>query len=179
MCLFLVSEAFFFLRFFWAYLHFSLSPAVEIGSLWPPAGISPLSPWNVPLLNTLVLLTSGATVTWCHSSLLSSDLLSCCFSLLATLGLGSFFSLLQGFEYFSSSFSISDGAYGSSFYLATGFHGIHVFVGTLFLFVSLLRASSLHFTSMRHLCLEIACWYWHFVDVVWILLFLIVYCWGS
>lgn len=179
MSLFIVSEIFFFLAFFWAYLHCALSPNVELGSSWPPPGLSSLSPLHVPLLNTIVLLCSGATVTWSHSSLCSGQFPSCFFSLLLTVALGVFFSLLQGFEYYQSSFCISDGAYGSCFYLATGFHGLHVLIGTLFLGVSLFRVAALHFTPSRHLGFVFACWYWHFVDVVWILLYLIVYIWGA
>jgi len=177
--LFIVSEVFFFLGFFWAYLHCSLSPAVEIGSCWPPLGLLSLNAFHIPLLNTVVLLSSGATVTWSHSSLKSGLSGSCFFSLCLTVSLGVFFSLLQGLEYHLSSFCISDSAYGSCFYLATGFHGLHVIIGTLFLTLCLLRIHFIHFTSSRHLGFEFACWYWHFVDVVWILLYLIIYIWGA
>jgi len=178
-CLFIVSEIFFFLAFFWAYFHSSLSPAVEIGSLWPPLGITPLSPFGLPLLNTVLLLTSGATVTWSHHSLCNCNTSSFLLSLGLTIFLGVFFVLLQGYEYYCCSFCISDSVFGSCFYLATGFHGLHVFFGTLFLFVDLIRGLTFHFSSTRHLGFLFACWYWHFVDVVWVLLFLIVYCWGS
>lgn len=177
--LFIISEIFFFLRFFWAYLHCSLSPAVEIGSTWPPSGLVSLNAFHLPLLSTLVLLSSGATVTWSHSALQSGLFSSSLIGLSLTILLGLFFTLLQANEYYFSSFCISDGAYGSCFYLATGFHGLHVFFGTLFLFACLLRASFCHFTPDRHLGFVFACWYWHFVDVIWILLFLIVYVWGS
>lgn len=178
-CLFIVSEIFFFLGFFWAYLHCSLSPNVELGSSWPPLGVSSLSAFHVPLLNTVVLLSSGATVTWSHASLMSGLPFSSFAALCLTVSLGLFFTLLQGFEYHISSFCISDGAYGSCFYLATGFHGLHVFIGTIFLLVSLFRLFNFHFSSSRHLGFEFACWYWHFVDVVWILLYLVVYIWGA
>jgi len=179
MFLFIVSEVFFFVSFFWAYLHCSLSPNIELGSLWPPAGLSSLDAFSIPLLNTFVLLTSGATVTWSHSSLQSGLISSCFSSLCFTILLGVCFSLLQGYEYRYCSFCISDSAYGSCFYLSTGFHGLHVLIGTLFLFISLVRVFLLHYTPIRHIGFEFACWYWHFVDVVWILLFLVVYVWGS
>jgi len=178
-CLFIVSEFFFFLGFFWAYFHSSLSPAVEIGSLWPPLGIAPLTPFGLPLLNTVLLLASGATVTWSHHSLCNSNTFSFLYSLSLTILLGVFFLLLQGYEYYCCSFCISDSIYGSCFYLATGFHGLHVLIGTIFLFTGLTRGAHFHFSFSRHLGFLFACWYWHFVDVVWILLFLIVYCWGS
>jgi len=175
MCLFIVSEVFFFLGFFWAYLHCSLSPNVELGSTWPPLGITPLNPFTVPLLNTFVLLSSGATVTCAHSNLKQGYTSTCFIFLALTVLLGFFFSLLQCFEYFSCSFTLSDGAYGSCFYLATGFHGLHVLIGSSFLLAILPRVASFHFTSTRHLGFEFACWYWHFVDVIWVLLFLIIY----
>merc|ERR1719447_1251444 len=159
MGLFIVSEVFFFLGFFWAYLHCSLSPNVELGSCWPPLGIHSLSAFHVPLLNTVVLLSSGATVTWSHSSLKDGSLGPCFFSLGLTVGLGVFFTLLQGLEYHLSSFCISDSSYGSCFYLATGFHGLHVLIGTLFLSLCLLRISLSHFTPSRHLGFEFACRY--------------------
>lgn len=137
--LFLVSEVFFFLSFFWAYLHSSLSPTVEIGSLWPPLGVVPVSPLGVPLLNTFLLLTSGCTVTWAHHCLLSDSSTSFLLSLFLTIILGLIFTLFQAIEYYLSSFSISDSVYGSCFYLSTGFHGLHVIIGTLFLLVALLR----------------------------------------
>jgi len=177
--LFIVSEIFFFLGFFWAYLHCSLSPNVELGSSWPPLGLSSLSAFHVPLLNTFVLLSSGATVTWSHSALKSGLTSSSISALCSTVILGAFFTLLQGFEYHESSFCISDGAYGSCFFLATGFHGLHVVIGTIFLAVRLWRILVLHYTPTRHLGFEFACWYWHFVDVVWILLYLIIYIWGA
>jgi len=177
--LFIVSEIFFFSGFFWAYLHCSLAPNVELGCCWPPLGLSSLSAFTVPLLNTVVLLTSGATITWSHSSLKAGSTFNSFAALGFTVLLGSFFTLLQGFEYYICSFCISDGAYGSCFFLATGFHGLHVIIGTIFLSIRLWRIASHHFTPSRHLGLEFACWYWHFVDVVWILLFLVIYVWGS
>ena len=177
--LFIISEIFFFLSFFWAYLHFSLSPAVELGSLWPPIGIRCVSFAGIPLLNTCLLLLSGATLTCSHSFLLSRDYTSSFSWLCSTIFLGLLFLCFQGWEYFASSFTISDSAFGSSFYLATGFHGLHVLVGSLLLFLSLLRLRFGHFSSSRHLGLEASIWYWHFVDVIWLLLFLIIYVWGT
>lgn len=179
MLLFIVSEIFFFMAFFWAYIHCALSPNVELGSSWPPVGLRSLSPFQVPLLNTVVLLSSGATVTWSHTSLSCGQVPSCFNSLVLTVALGVFFTLLQCYEYHQRSFCISDGAYGSCFFLATGFHGLHVFLGSIFLTVSLIRLASSHFTASRHLGFLFSCWYWHFVDVVWLLLYLIVYIWGA
>jgi len=179
MSLLIVSEIFFFVGFFWAYLHCGLSPNIELGSAWPPLGVRPLCATSVPLLNTILLLSSGATVTWSHHCLMSSNLGSCSFSLTLTVLLGLFFTVLQGFEYFECSFTIADSAYGSCFFLATGFHGLHVIIGTLFLRVILLRLAFCHFSCTRHLGFVFACWYWHFVDVVWILLYLFIYIWGS
>jgi len=175
MLLLIVSEIFFFVGFFWAYLHCGLSPNIELGSTWPPLGVRSLSPTSVPLLNTLLLLTSGATITWSHHCLLSSFLGSCFSALSLTVLLGTVFTLLQCYEYLECSFTIADSAYGSCFFLATGFHGVHVLLGTIFLCVMLVRVSSSHFTCSRHLGFVFACWYWHFVDVVWILLYLIIY----
>jgi len=177
--LFIVSEIFFFVGFFWAYLHCSLSPNVELGSCWPPLGLQSLSAFHVPLLNTVVLLSSGATVTWSHSALKTGSTPTSFAALGTTVLLGAFFTILQGFEYHISSFCISDGAYGSCFYLATGFHGLHVIIGTFFLTIRLWRILALHYTPSRHLGFEFACWYWHFVDVVWIFLYLIIYIWGA
>jgi len=177
--LLLSSELIFFFGFFWAYLHSSLAPCVELGCLWPPLGVVPLSPLHLPLLNTVVLLTSAATLTWSHSALLDSDFLTSSFLLLTTVELGSLFTFIQVYEYSRCSFTIADSVFGSSFYLATGFHGTHVLIGTVFLLVGLHRLCSFQLTARRHLGLEFAIWYWHFVDVIWLLLFIIIYCWGS
>jgi len=179
MGLFIVSEVFFFLGFFWAYLHCSLSPNVELGSCWPPLGLRSLSAFHVPLLNTVVLLTSGATVTWSHAALTAGFTSSSFTALGLTVLLGAFFTFLQGYEYYACSFCLSDGAYGSCFYLATGFHGLHVIIGTLFLLIRLWRLLALHYTPTRHLGFVFACWYWHFVDVVWLALYLVIYIWGA
>nr|BAB97223.1 cytochrome oxidase subunit III [Tigriopus japonicus] len=179
MALFIVSEAFFFLSFFWNFFHSSLSPAIEIGGVWPPAGILVFSPWEVPLLNTIVLLSSGLSVTWSHHSVQAGELSQGALGLLLTLLLGGYFTCLQAFEYWEASFSFADSVYGSSFYIATGFHGIHVIVGSLFLLVSFIRLRGCSFSSSHHVGLEAAIWYWHFVDVVWLFLYLTIYWWGN
>jgi len=177
--LFLTSEVFLFGSFFWAYLHSSLSPSVELGSFWPPTGITPVSYSAIPLLNTILLLCSGMTVTWAHSCLLHSDLQTSILLLCLTISLGLIFGGFQILEYYSSSFCISDSVYGSCFYMSTGLHGLHVFFGALFLLVSLSRLYIGHFTSTFHYCFLFSTWYWHFVDVIWLLLFGIFYIWGS
>jgi cytochrome c oxidase subunit 3 len=179
MILFIVSEVMFFFAFFWAFFHSSLSPVPEIGGVWPPEGIQILSPWEVPLLNTVILLTSGATVTWAHHAIVAGDRNQALTSLIATIGLAIVFTALQGFEYLTAPFSISDSVYGSTFYLTTGFHGFHVFIGTCFLAVCTVRLYLHHFTRQHHFGFEAAAWYWHFVDVVWLFLFITIYWWGS
>ena len=177
--LFIVSEILLFFSFFWAFFHSSLSPAVEIGCNWPPLGINPLDPFSVPLLNTTILLSSGATVTWAHHSIVSGDRNEALSGLLCTVILGIIFTCLQVFEYIEAPFSIADSVYGSVFFIATGFHGFHVIVGTIFLFVCLIRLNNFHFTRTHHLGFEAASWYWHFVDVVWLFLYVCIYWWGS
>lgn len=177
--LFIISEVMFFFAFFWAYFHSSLAPTIEIGSIWPPEGIHPFNPWDVPLLNTLILLTSGITVTWAHHAILIGVRYQAIYALILTIILAVLFTMLQIFEYQEASFDISDGIYGSTFYLATGFHGFHVIVGTIFLFVCLLRLINYHFTTAHHFGFEAAAWYWHFVDVVWLFLFVSIYWWGT
>nr|YP_009338119.1 cytochrome c oxidase subunit III [Lytta caraganae]ANG08415.1 cytochrome c oxidase subunit III [Lytta caraganae] len=179
MILFITSEVFFFISFFWGFFHNSLSPAIEIGLIWPPKGIQVFNPIQIPLLNTLILLTSGLTVTWAHHSLMENNYNQTLQGLALTAILGIYFSILQGYEYLESSFSISDSAYGSSFFMATGFHGIHVIIGTSFLLVCLMRHYMSHFSQIHHFGFEAAAWYWHFVDVVWLFLYISVYWWDS
>jgi cytochrome c oxidase subunit 3 len=179
MLLFIFSELLFFMSFFWAFFHASLAPTPEIGSLWPPLGIETINAWGFPFLNTLILLTSGATITWAHHSLILGNRRSTILSLIITIGLAVFFTLIQAYEYIESSFSISDSVYGTTFFLLTGFHGLHVIVGTIFILVSLLRLINGHFTKTHHFGFEAAAWYWHFVDVVWLFLFVVVYWWGG
>jgi cytochrome c oxidase subunit 3 len=180
MVLFIVSEIMFFFAFFWAYFHVSLSPAVEIGSSWPPAGITVLSPWKIPLLNTAILLLSGVTLTAAHYNLvLGESRFNVTVYLISTILLGTVFTLFQVYEYIEAPFSIHDGIYGSVFFLLTGFHGFHVLVGTIFIIVGFVRFFFHHFTREHHLGFEASAWYWHFVDVVWLFLFIFVYCWGA
>lgn len=179
MLLFIVSEIMFFFAFFWAFFHSSFNPSLAIGGVWPPAFIVTLDPWKVPLLNTCLLLSSGASVTWAHHSIVAGSKFEASIALIVTVVLAIIFTALQGFEYVTAPFTISDGVYGSCFYMATGFHGFHVIVGTLFLIVCLFRLYLNHFTREHHFGFEAAAWYWHFVDVVWLFLFITVYWWGS
>lgn len=187
MLVFIVSEIMFFVGFFWAFFHSSLSPDFHIGAVWPPVGITPLNPWGLPLANTLILLSSGATLTWAHNYLVKEPLHNSStqsqdtyYGLIATIVLALLFTSLQYYEYNAASFNLSDGIYGSVFYLTTGFHGLHVIVGTIFLSVCLYRYTEGHFTlNGNFINFELASWYWHFVDVVWIFLFIFVYWWGG
>nr|YP_004940450.1 cytochrome c oxidase subunit III [Clava multicornis]AER54459.1 cytochrome c oxidase subunit 3 [Clava multicornis] len=176
--LFILSEVFYFFSFFWAFFHSSLSPSVELGVMWPPVGIDPLNPFSVPLLNTAILLSSGATVTWCHHSIVNGNKNEAITSLTFTVLLGIIFTSLQAFEYVEAPFCIADSVYGSTFFVATGFHGLHVIIGTIFLFVCLIRLKNHHFTRSHHFGFEAASWYWHFVDVVWLFLYVCIYWWG-
>jgi cytochrome c oxidase subunit 3 len=177
--LFIVSEIMFFFAFFWAFFWSALAPVPEIGSVWPPQGIEVLSAWEVPFLNTLILLSSGASVTWAHHAIVAGSRDQAITSLCVTIGLAVLFTSLQVFEYVNAGFTISDGVYGSCFYIATGFHGFHVFIGTCFLTVCLFRLGLYHFTKQHHFGFEASAWYWHFVDVVWLFLFVAVYWWGN
>lgn len=177
--LFIIREVFFFISFFWAFFHSRLSPTVEIGHLWPPSGIFSFNPFQIPLLNTIILLSSGVSVTWSHQLLLYNNWNKAKNAIIITWLLGFYFLILQGFEYYIASFNISDSIYGSTFFIATGFHGFHVIVGTLFLFIIWIRIIKYHFTSSHHFGFEAAAWYWHFVDVVWLFLFSVIYWWGT
>nr|WEX31208.1 cytochrome c oxidase subunit III [Papio anubis] len=179
MTLFIISEVFFFAGFFWAFYHSSLAPTPRLGCHWPPTGITPLNPLEVPLLNTSVLLASGVTITWAHHSLMSGSRKQTIQALLITILLGTYFTLLQISEYFEAPFTISDGIYGSTFFIATGFHGLHVIIGSTFLLICLIRQLFYHFTSNHHFGFEAAAWYWHFVDVIWLFLYISIYWWGS
>jgi len=179
MLLFIFTEVMFFSAFFWGYFHASLAPNLEIGSIWPPMGIQPFNAWDVPFVNTLILLLSGATVTWSHHSMIHGNRIQCITGLILTLILATGFTALQGYEYLEAPFSIADGIYGSSFFMATGFHGFHVIVGSIFLLVCLIREFKYHFTTTHHVGFEAAAWYWHFVDVVWLFLFVSIYWWGG
>ena len=177
--LFIISEIFFFISFFWAFFHRRLTPNCEIGGIWPPIGIQVFNALGVPLLNTIILLSSGVTVTWTHHSLLENRHSQAVISLILTIILGVYFTLLQGIEYFEASFRFADSRYGSTFFIATGFHGLHVIVGRRFLLVCLNRLINGKFRINHHFGFEAAAWYWHFVDVVWLFLFLNIYWWGG
>lgn len=177
MILFITSEVCFFFAFFWAFFHSSLSPTPELGAVWPPLGIRVIHPFSVPLLNTGVLLLSGVSVTWAHHLLLSGK--DGFIPLCITVVLGLYFTFLQGMEYFEASFSLTDSVYGSTFFVATGFHGLHVIIGRTMLAVIAFRCWLGHFSAPHHFGFEAAAWYWHFVDVVWLFLFVSIYWWGS
>nr|YP_010693092.1 cytochrome c oxidase subunit III [Dacus eclipsis]WCB98273.1 cytochrome c oxidase subunit 3 [Dacus eclipsis] len=179
MILFILSEVLFFLSFFWAFFHSSLSPAIELGAMWPPAGIQPFNPFQIPLLNTAILLSSGITVTWAHHSLMEGNHSQATQGLFFTVLLGVYFTILQAYEYIEAPFTIADSVYGSTFFMATGFHGIHVLIGTTFLLVCLIRHLNNHFSKTHHFGFEAAAWYWHFVDIVWLFLYISIYWWGG
>jgi cytochrome c oxidase subunit 3 len=203
MILFIASEVMFFFAWFWAFFNSALFPAdVSIGQ-WPPQGIVTFDPWHFPLLNTLILLTSGATVTWAHHEILNKNRKGAIQGLIITVLLGMSFTAVQAYEYSHAAFTFGlnhaqlvpftdeahkhltagmgnlNAIYGSAFFMATGFHGLHVIIGTIFLIVCLARAIAGHFTPTRHFGFEAAAWYWHFVDVVWLFLFAWIYVWGA
>jgi cytochrome c oxidase subunit 3 len=175
MALFIASEVMFFSAFFWAFFTSSLFP---VGGTWPPQGIHPFDPFEFPFLNTLILLLSGTTVTWAHHSLLEGNQKGLIQGLIVTVLLGLSFTSVQAYEYSHAAFSFKGGIYPSTFFMATGFHGFHVIIGTTFLAVCLWRATQGHFKPDHHFGLEAAAWYWHFVDVVWLFLFVCIYWWG-
>jgi cytochrome c oxidase subunit 3 len=187
MILFIASEVMFFVAWFWAYFNSALFPAdVQqitrdqlFGGVWPPKGIETFDPWHLPLLNTLILLTSGTTVTWAHHALLHNDRQGLKWGLVLTILLGVLFTSIQAYEYINAPFAFAGNIYGATFFMATGFHGFHVIIGTLFLTVCLLRAIRGDFTPQQHFGFEAAAWYWHFVDVVWLFLFACIYVWGN
>jgi cytochrome c oxidase subunit 3 len=180
MLLFIASEVMFFFAFFWAFFHSSMPILSKVAiAPWPPKGIVPLETWTLPFFNTLVLLTSGATVTYAHHALRANNRRGTVNGLILTIALGVIFTGTQAYEYAAAAFKLKDGIYGSTFYLATGFHGAHVIIGTCFLIVCLFRAMKGHFKPEKHVGFEAAAWYWHFVDVVWIFLFAWVYWWGG
>jgi len=177
--LFITSEVLFFASFFWAYFHRRIRPNVEIGQNWPPKAIVSFNPINVPLLNTIILLSSGVSITWRHHTIIRNMLLKRKISLTLTVLLGLYFSLLQALEYWQAEFSLSDSTYGSTFFIATGFHGLHVIIGTTFLLTCLIRIKKINIVSNHLIGFEAAAWYWHFVDVVWLFLYTSIYWWGS
>ena len=174
MILFIISEILFFCSFFWAFFSNAFSPSIFIGSIWPPIGLQLFNPLEVPLLNTIILLFSGVTVTWAHYCMyipLKKYYKQCLIALFFTILLGILFTFFQVIEYLEAPFSINSGIYGSIFFILTGFHGFHVLIGTIFLSVNLIRMFNLHFSSINHLGFQSAIWYWHFVDVVWIIVY--------
>jgi cytochrome c oxidase subunit 3 len=187
MILFIASEVLFFAAFFWAFFDSALYPgapempvrAEATGGVWPPKGVKIIAPFDLPLMNTLILLLSGTTVTWAHHAIVEGNKRDAVRGLLLTVALGVCFTGVQLYEYMHSPFGFRDGIYSSTFFMATGFHGFHVFVGTTFLLVCLFRAQAGQFKPKQHFGFEAAAWYWHFVDVVWLFLFFCIYWWGA
>nr|UBT70829.1 cytochrome c oxidase subunit III [Eupteryx gracilirama] len=179
MMMFILSEILFFMSFFWAFFHSSLSPQMEIGMQWPPLGIMSFNPLNIPMLNTMILLSSGITITWAHNALILKNFTKMNQAMMMTILLGIYFSMLQLYEYIEAPFCMSDSVYGSTFFLATGFHGLHVIIGTIFIMMSAKRNLTLHFSKNHHVGFEASAWYWHFVDVVWLFLYTSIYWWGG
>lgn len=177
--LFIGSEVFFFVSFFWAFFRLSISPGIELGGSWPPAGVERFDPFMVPLLNTLILVSSGATLTWSHNSIHFGRLSSSVYMLFFTIVLGAIFTFFQGFEYWNAGFRMSDSSMGSTFFLATGFHGLHVLIGTRLLLICLKQLLNLNTSYDKFVSFDASAWYWHFVDVVWLFLFSTIYWWGS
>ncbi len=180
MALFIASEVMFFSAFFWAYYSAALYPPAIFGGVWPPNNIvETVDPFDMPFIMTLILLLSGTTVTWAHHAVLEGDQKNLVKALAVTVALGLSFTMCQAYEYAHADFSLKSGIFGSTFFMATGFHGLHVIIGTTFLAVCLWRAIKGQFTKDSHFGLEAAAWYWHFVDVVWLFLFISVYWYGS
>jgi len=183
MILFIASEVMFFVGWFWSWFDFALFPNAltdTVGGVFPPKSIKEvINPFDLPLLNTLILLCSGTTVTWAHHCLIHGDRKGLKQGLWLTILLGLTFTCIQAYEYAHAPFGFGKNTYGSAFYMATGFHGFHVIIGTIFLIVCLIRAYKGHFTPRQHFGFEAAAWYWHFVDVVWLFLFVVVYVWGG
>ena len=184
--LFIVSEIMFFAAWFWSFFKHAmypmhpegLSPAID--GVWPPVGIETFDPWHLPLINTLILLCSGAAATWAHHALAhENNRKDMANGLIIAVLLGVLFTGFQAYEYSHAAFGFSGNIYGANFFMATGFHGFHVLVGTIFLFICYLRLRAGDFTPDRHVGFEAAAWYWHFVDVVWLFLFAAVYVWGG
>lgn len=182
--LFIMSEVMFFAAWFWSFFKHAIYPmgpdSPKIDNVWPPVGIETFDPWHLPLINTLILLCSGAAATWAHHALVHEnnrkDMRN---GLILAVALGLIFTYFQAYEYSHAAFGFSGNIYGANFFMATGFHGAHVIIGTIFLFICLLRLQKGHFTPEKHVGFEAAAWYWHFVDVVWLFLFAAVYVWGG
>ena len=176
--LFIISEALFFMSIFWAYFHSNLKPGIELGGEWPPMGIEPINPFELPLLNSVLLLSSGATVTYSHHSLIYGNRKQAIWSCYATIILATCFTGFQLIEYSVSSFTLSDGIFGSCFFFGTGFHGLHVLIGTIFIGVELIRLLAYQLTSNHHSGFESSILYWHFVDIIWLILYGVFYLGG-
>nr|YP_009307196.1 cytochrome c oxidase subunit III [Aphis craccivora]AOR53737.1 cytochrome c oxidase subunit III [Aphis craccivora] len=179
MILFIISEMFLFISFFWNFLHNSLAPSIELGLNWPPKNITFFNPLLIPLLNTIILLTSSFTVTLTHFYLLNNSKKKTIIFMNLTIILSMYFLILQALEYNQATFTFSDSIFGSSFYMATGFHGLHVIIGTIFLMINLLRMLKLHFSFIHHISFELAAWYWHFIDIIWLFLYMTFYWWNN
>jgi len=177
--LFIISEVFAFLSVFWAFFHSSLSPSIVIGGTWPPAGIKPLDPFSIPMVNTLLLVSSGAFITYGHHALMKGSRKDALWGTIVTIVLAIIFTGLQYYEYKDCSFTITDSIYGAVFFASTGLHGIHVVIGTIFLLLGLVRVVNYHLTDTHHQGHEAGIMYWHFVDVVWLFLFTTVYYWSG
>jgi cytochrome c oxidase subunit 3 len=188
--LFIISEVMFFSAWFWTFFKHAIFPVPDIaGSFtptlemavgaWPPEGVTTFDPWDLPLINTLILLLSGCTITWAHHALINNERPGLIYGLMATVALGAIFTMFQAYEYGHAEFAFDGNIYGATFFMATGFHGLHVLIGTIFLAICLVRARQGQFTREKHLGFEMAAWYWHFVDVVWLFLFASIYIWGA
>jgi len=177
--LFIISEIFLFISFFWNFLHNSLAPSIELGLNWPPKNIKFFNPLLIPLLNTIILLTSRFTVTLSHFYLLNNSKKKTINFLNLTIILSIYFLILQILEYNQATFTFSDSIFGSSFYIATGFHGLHVIIGTIFLTINLLRIKNFHFSFIHHIRFELSAWYWHFIDIIWLFLYITFYWWNN
>nr|WCB99521.1 cytochrome c oxidase subunit 3 [Meteorus sp. 1 XHS-2023a] len=175
MFLFILSELMFFLSIFWSFFHMMLAPSIEIGMSFPSFNVEIFNPYNIPLLNTMILLSSGVFITVCHHSLLKNMYFKSVINLMLTLFMGVVFTLIQVKEYNESFFIISDSVYGSIFFFATGFHGLHVLIGSIFIFIVFLRLVKNQFSMYHHFGFEACSWYWHFVDVVWLFLYIFMY----
>jgi len=177
--LFIISEIFLFISFFWNFLHNSLSPSIELGLNWPPKNIKFFNPILIPLLNTIILLTSRFTITLTHFYLLINNKKKSINFLIYTIILSIYFIILQRIEYNQATFTFSDSIFGASFFIATGFHGLHVIIGTIFLILNIIRIKKLHFSYLHHIRFELAAWYWHFIDIIWLFLYITFYWWNN
>lgn len=177
--IFILSECFFFLGIFWGYLHLAEAPALEIGGVWPPVGVTPFDPKGIPFLNTALLVSSGVTVTWAHHAIEEKKFKQRVISLLLTVILGAIFTSLQAIEYYAAGFTFSCASFSSVYFIGTGFHGLHVIIGRVLLIICLFRFSKLWISPHHRAGFECSVWYWHFVDIVWFCLYLVFYWWGA